>query len=493
MDQAQSHQTGTWRDALLPFLVVGTALSIYGAYLLRSNPDIAPWLGGYLVLLWIGLLLWIPTIEPKGQPPRKSLRVLLHIVLATFGTASFDVIALLFGRKNPILLGSLFIILFIGFLSMLMLLWQRKQERNLLDRMADKWFGSVALFSIWAVIVAVLTLGIYKLEQDAIAGPKFGPSTPWAVQLALVQREALRKDKDALLISYSVGANPVERNRRDLTPDSTLQVDFEFITHKDRFDVVFNDNSPTSTLHIRDNIGSFDEDHFSHALQKQSRTQSALAQVKISPREAWQKTWQQAVSHAQTRKLPIRPSIILDLRDIGSESGPSMWHVTYWPVPENTDDPFAGLGDVFNMNYTSQFDVDAQTEAILTREFKHESGQTTSTADPSACNVDCSLNTRRLQSCTLQDLVAIYGPPQKIRVSESGTEDSNLLPVQFFYPTKGLDFYVTPPKGLSNFEPAPDMVVISYQCYMPTDLQSHIEQEASTGISVLTDWPGFQP
>lgn len=365
-EHAQSSERSNWRESLPPFLLIGLALSIIGAYLVRIDPSLAPWVGAWLALLTVSLFAWYSTLRLPDSTWRKSLGVLFHIVTWILAGVALDFLLSLW-RPYLYLGRIMFVLLSIALACFILLLWQRKQPQNILDRLSESKLGRFVFSSVLFGATLALLFGAYVWDRDAQRGPTSGPATPWATQLSIAQREALQRDKDALLGSIDVSASPIDDSAKDLSPANSLRTTFHYTGPQRQFSITFNDAAPTSTIEIYDDGLSAS---YALTLQMNEQVQQAFTQIKLSPRDAWEKTWPIAHSHADKQGKAIYPIVGLDATGFISEYHAPTWNVVYWTVPDNPDDIYGQLGAAFNLNYVARFDVDAQTGAIIEREFK---------------------------------------------------------------------------------------------------------------------------
>lgn len=212
--------------------------------------------------------------------------------------------------------------------------------------------------SKWLLILAAVANGI--LITLMVAGCNISPSSvqrglpaSWRTQLSIAQQAAIKVDKDAVLWDVTEHPSELRPSHWSYISD-TLKTEFKFYRPSgDAINIRFDDTSPTSTLTIEQSINPDYKKGFNPVLTPQLLSKS-LATVIISPREAVQLTWADALAHASQRNITISPIIGLTLG-----STPAEWRVQY----VGSDRPTLYLGN--DMSYT----VDAHTGAILTREY----------------------------------------------------------------------------------------------------------------------------
>ncbi len=194
-----------------------------------------------------------------------------------------------------------------------------------------------------------------------------GPSVAWSEQIALAQSEAAKVDKDAVLDYLLV--SPVASWPINWNYTKTLELSFHFLRSTgDSFTISFYDHDPAGTWDIRHDSAEEDRrgyyrDSFALKQSRQRAESAALAEVRLSPREAVVATWREALEEASRDNIThISPLISLRL------AAQPVWSVTYYPVPEKPPSIMERLMAALSLNYSSSFEVDAATGEILSRE-----------------------------------------------------------------------------------------------------------------------------
>jgi hypothetical protein len=105
-----------------------------------------------------------------------------------------------------------------------------------------------------------------------------------------------------------------------------------------------------------------------------------------------------------------------------------------------------------------------------------------------------------VSGCTLEKVVAKFGPPQKlyVEVINHGTVERLMLSrhVQLLYPSKGFNLDVGG-TGDTYAQLRPETMVTDYSCYAPVTLDEYIFENAPTRWSRASeyaefeDWVGF--
>jgi hypothetical protein len=184
-----------------------------------------------------------------------------------------------------------------------------------------------------AVILLAPSLG-QALVRELDKPKSSGPSAPWPALLDAAQQEAAKVDKEALLAG--VDASPVQFEPVNWTYSDTLELTFRYTRpNGDRFTVTLEDSAPTSTIEIGQDTPydrEVEREYYRNVLAAQQERKEALASVQITPRDAVQRTWQEAMTHADEEALDrTRLAPALSLEKMSNQSL-IYWHV-YYRIP----------------------------------------------------------------------------------------------------------------------------------------------------------------
>lgn len=224
------------------------------------------------------------------------------------------------------------------------------------------------LYVLMALLMGALMLYIVTKPRgiDPLKPQSIGPSASWSTMLAIAEREAYKIDKDALL-DYTLSANTFRYPSTWVLTDS-MEITFTFWRPLgDEIDVTFEDAAPASTLKISAGSASFrtmGQGIYDLLLRGKQGAEKNSEQIKLSPRQAVEKTWSEATNYAKEQGI-TNPAIKPVLVTCGPGK-PVLWNIDYMITDsrEPTPDPsksYLGLNAIY--------DVDAQTGEIITREY----------------------------------------------------------------------------------------------------------------------------
>lgn len=195
-----------------------------------------------------------------------------------------------------------------------------------------------------------------------------GPSASWSTMLSIAEREATKIDKDALLRSI-VYASPPDRTLPS-SYTSTLQLVFDYRTPSSRdIHISFQDSNPTLSLKIDiEDRGKTDTRDAIYELAQLAQNAKTLTGVRVTPREAVERTWSEVVEYARRESIP-NPDISILAYIVTNRNEPLAWQVGYGITDTNQSTPDLNQNPIiFEGNLRAEFSVDAQTGVIIRRE-----------------------------------------------------------------------------------------------------------------------------
>lgn len=157
-----------------------------------------------------------------------------------------------------------------------------------------------------AIAIIVIFIGYRVLNPPASAildaevlkrGPATGAPVSWQIQLVTAQAEAAKINPNAILIE--VQAEPVARTPAKLENNLAFHVEFLFtstesnaetLTDQNYFHLALNDTDPQNTL-VKPSMGFYPLNRMKPSLEEYK---TALATVKIGPRDVYLKTKDEA-------------------------------------------------------------------------------------------------------------------------------------------------------------------------------------------------------
>jgi hypothetical protein len=322
-----------WRDLLnrvpstplIAFLLVSlplTAIAIY--YLLYPNS--APWVFGWLVVQSVGLFLLLAQRASKSIGVERYLTAVLTFAcyLAMLSTCYIGGFVFKY-LSSPHFLSAI-AYLVVSFICLAVFVLLRGRTNAALPRLISNPF----VIGVQLIIVGTILFFIIDLVPDKWAEAeeqaRHGPAASWQVQLSVAQAEAARRDSEAVL--EGVTASQVYARNDDYS--TTLNTRFYFVTPSgDRFKVVFNDIDPQGTVSVEgiDNMDQTPNGNRKPSQEQLQMLRSAESTIKVSPREALQRTVFVALSIAgQHGKTSTDPWIELNIDGWATEGGPDNEH-----------------------------------------------------------------------------------------------------------------------------------------------------------------------
>lgn len=206
--------------------------------------------------------------------------------------------------------------------------------RALLHKVPLVWLLIAVPIGAAALIVLFVEFAPNK-ALEAEEQSKHGPAAPWSVQLSTAQSEAAKYDKDAVLIS--IDASSIDAREPDY--NTTLSVQFHFVTPLGiPFIVALDDTDPQNTVHNEPEVNSPSTSYRPFpAPQQHDMLRKAISTVKLSPRDALQRTVPEVLPIAEQHgKASTAPWIELHLAGRWpqahpnvSDNLPAVWEVRH--------------------------------------------------------------------------------------------------------------------------------------------------------------------
>jgi hypothetical protein len=335
-------RTLLYRVPLVPLLVallvavpIGAAALYYSPY-----PDVSPWLFVWMVVLSLGMLVlssrWDLEEGLKQEPkqrPRGYLSGLLSAARFFVWYTTFLVGAMVFRHYawGSIHSTVLHLTSSLGCLVLFALLFRRR-ETALYRAMASK----VGILAQWAALLLLAVLFVEFVPNKALEveeQSRHGPAAPWSVQLSTAQSEMAKFNMDAVL--ESIDASTIYARQPDY--NTTLSVRFHFVTPMgDAFLVTLDDTNPQNTLHIERKATSISTTYRPVPTPQQlDMLRMAISTVKLSPRDALQRTVSEVLPLAeQHSKTWTNPWITLHLAGLYTQEQPNVYDklLAVWEV-----------------------------------------------------------------------------------------------------------------------------------------------------------------
>jgi hypothetical protein len=229
--------------------------------------------------------------------------------------------------------------------------------------------------AVFIIVVVVLALAfspwLPKLQRFLPRQERpivSGPSASWSEIISAANGKAKEIDKDALLNTSYIAAYPVDWPTTSAISSytTTLEVSFDYSTPSGNLiSIRLQDAAPTSTItsRVADNMTFYDSDR-----QNQLRTETMINSVRLSPRDAIKRTWEEVHGYGQKlglRDIRITPVLFLETY----EGNPLRWRIEYAVKDAAQPTPDVGAKTIY-LNLVAHFLVDAQTGEILKRTFE---------------------------------------------------------------------------------------------------------------------------
>ncbi|MDQ5825032.1 MAG: hypothetical protein M3441_12615 [Chloroflexota bacterium] len=235
---------------------------------------------------------------------------------------------------------------------------------------------------LWLVLAAVtvlITIGVAAWLLTRSPGvytggraKTSGPPVPWPTILAVAEQEAHKIDKDSLVSGFPA-ATTLGFTTWGIT--NSVLIHFTYARANGRMiDISFEDASPVTTLEVQDreNAAGLGFEMYRLAQEQLQERYRRLTELKLGPREAVQRTWDQVRQTARENGIadpqPKPISIILSEEQLA-------WSIIYIvddaavPTPDWDEKPVKVEG-----SFSGRFIVDDRTGEILSSEYTDKRG-----------------------------------------------------------------------------------------------------------------------
>ncbi|MEO8285883.1 MAG: hypothetical protein ABI670_05570 [Chloroflexota bacterium] len=200
-----------------------------------------------------------------------------------------------------------------------------------------------------------------------------GPSAGWADMLALAREEAAKADKEAIPGEIFVQAAPAGDSSLKYETftgyTGSLTLSFQYISSSGSETYIeFEDANPAATItHYNSDEHAAKTYLYSRANKRQTQIADGIASIKISPRQAMERTWQAAQEEARAAGLTgvtVVPSVIsLWIEQDGSAS----WFVQYTGKDLTRPTPTSAETRFHDAEFSTHMTVSAVTGEITGR------------------------------------------------------------------------------------------------------------------------------
>lgn len=228
------------------------------------------------------------------------------------------------------------------------------------------------LYVLMTLLMGALMLYIVTKPRGIEPKPhSTGPSASWDTILATAEGATYKIDKDALLDTIGAG---IPDYGAAWTLTNSLEVTFSFWRPiGDAIHVTLEDAAPTSTLNIdaepKGNRGIGADRYRNLSLHKQE-LDNGLGQIKLSPREAVEKTWAEVNNYARQQGItnPHPKPTFITVNLFGK---PVAWRITYAiadprvPTPDSKSE-----STKIYPKLVATYSVNTQTGEISNREYR---------------------------------------------------------------------------------------------------------------------------
>lgn len=332
-----------WRDLLnrvpptplIAFLLVSLPLTALAVYYLPYS-DSAPWIFGWLVVQFVGFFLLLAQREEQSVGIERYLTGVLIIASSMALIPTLYTGRVVFNHSNSPALLTVIAQLMVSFICLAAFVLLRGRTNATLYRLLVNRFAIVVQFITVFTIPFIIIYLIPDKWAEAEERARHGPAAPWQVQLSVAQAEAARQDSEAVL--EGVTASQVYARNQDHT--TTLNTRFYFVTPSgERFKVVFDDIDPQGTVSVRDidNMDQTPNGDRKPSMEQLQMLRSAVSTIKLSPRDALQRTDFVVLSIAgQHGKTSTDPWIELHIdgwvtedRPDNEHNLPALWRVEH--------------------------------------------------------------------------------------------------------------------------------------------------------------------
>jgi STE24 endopeptidase len=189
----------------------------------------------------------------------------------------------------------------------------------------------VGVSGVWSVSAFVLpVLQQYRNGYTGYDGPSRGPASSWPDLVASARQEALRVEEDMEI--YMISAYPVDSE--ELHTDSVLAVCFYFQNGAGKMvTVTLVDTEPPQTYYTTPTW----EPGEPPTQRRLESARQALSKVKLSPRDAIEKTLAEGLAFGRARGEPVYAIVEYALYPLPGEAEPAGWRISYLADKEELD------------------------------------------------------------------------------------------------------------------------------------------------------------
>ncbi len=313
----------TWHNLFIWAVVAGLGLAVEGCYILPDFPALYPYLAGWLVALLIAIWIFVPVVtrlwrSTRGagyddyQKKKKSehLNFAFGLLVAAGAGVTQALIGLFINTARSswwetivVPLSSLAAAFICAVLFALV--WHRPAIRSV--RLLNKGLGYVLGILVYMGLYSLLYLGAREISTAKLTRP----AATWSTQLSVAQREATKIDGDAVLTDVSATHALLAGIPQSM--EGPLKVKFTFVTPDGSYiGVEFLDSNPEATVSAGHSPYGRGE---KPTKEQPAELRAAVETVRIGPRQALDKTVEQARAFAKEgNETYTNPIISLQFR-----------------------------------------------------------------------------------------------------------------------------------------------------------------------------------